>query len=43
VRTVERTDVVESQEPAAEDVVAFGIFAVESPREVKQQFLEDAF
>jgi hypothetical protein len=42
VRTVERTDVVESQEPAAEDVVAFGILAVEPPREVEQQFLEDA-
>jgi hypothetical protein len=33
-------DVVESQETALKDVHAFGIFAVDPPREIEQQFLK---
>ena len=42
MRTVDRTDVVESQKAATEKVVALGVLAVEPPGEVEQQFLEDA-
>ena len=41
VRAIERTDVVQSQEPAREDVVAFLVLAVHPPREVQQQLVED--
>ena len=41
-RAVERADVVEAEEAAFEDVVAFGVLAVDPPREVDQQLLEDA-
>ena len=42
VGTVDRADVVEAEEAAAEDVVAVGVLAVQPPREVDQQLLEDA-
>ena len=41
VRAVDRADVVEAEEAAAEDVVAVGVLAVEPPGEVDQQLLED--
>ena len=41
VRAVDRADVVEPEEAAAEDVVAVGVLAVEPPGEVDQQLLED--
>ena len=40
VGTIEGTDVVQSQETAAKEVVAFRILAVEPPREIQQQLLE---
>ena len=39
--TVERTDVVQSEESAAEEIVAPGILTIEPPGEVQQQFLEN--
>ena len=42
VRAVEHADVVEPEEAALEDVVAFGVLAVHPPREVDQQLLEHA-
>ena len=41
VRAVERADVVEAQEPAREEVVAFLVLPVQPPREVEQQLVED--
>jgi hypothetical protein len=41
-RPVERADVVETEEAAFEDVVAFGVLAVHPPREVDQELLERA-
>ena len=41
VGSVHRTDVVEAEEPAGEEVVAVGILAVEPPGEVEQELLED--
>ena len=39
---VEDADVVEPEEAALEDVVALGVLAVDPPREVEQQLVEDA-
>ena len=39
---VEHPDVVEAQEPAAEQVAALDVLAVDPPGEVEQQLLEDA-
>ena len=41
-RTIEGPDVVEAQEPALEDVVALGVLAIDPPREVDEQLVEDA-
>ena len=40
---VEHTDVVEPEETAGEEIVAFGVLAVHPPGEVEQQLLENAF
>ncbi len=42
VGAIERTDVVEAQEPAAEQRVTLDVLVVEPPREVHQQLVEDA-
>ena len=39
---IEDPDVVETEEPAAEQVVAFGVLAIHPPREVDQQLVERA-
>src|SRR5207247_3214127 len=41
-RPVERTDVVQAEESALEDVVALGVFPVDPPREVQEKLVEDA-
>ena len=41
-RAVEHADVVEAEEAALEDVLALGVLAVDPPREVQQQLVEDA-
>ena len=41
-RAVEDADVVESEEPALEEVAVVGVLAVHPPREVRQQPAEDA-
>ena len=40
-RAVDRADVVEPEEAALEHVVALGVLAVDPPREVEQQLVED--
>ena len=42
VGPVDRADVVETEEAAAEDVVAVGVLAVQPPRVIDEQLLEDA-
>src|SRR5205823_13009625 len=42
-RAVENADVIEPEETARKEVVAFGVFAVHPPGEVEQQLLEHAF
>ncbi len=42
VGPVDRADVVQSEEAAAEDVVPIGVLAVQPPGEVDEQLLEDA-
>src|SRR4029077_13021770 len=39
-RAVEDADVVETEEPAGEEVLAFGVLAIHPPREVEQQLLK---
>ena len=40
-RPVDRSDVVETEEAAREDVVAVSVFAIDPPREVQQQLVHD--
>ena len=40
---VEHADVVQAQESAFENVVAFGVLAVHPPGEIHQQLMEDGF
>jgi hypothetical protein len=42
-RPIESTDIVQTKEPALEDIVAALIFPVDPPGEVEQQFLEHPF
>src|SRR5439155_12187838 len=42
LRAVEDSDVVEAEEAAGEEVLAFSVLAVHPPREVEQQLLEGA-
>ena len=39
--TIEEADVVESQEPALENIPAFRILAIDPPGEVQQELLKD--
>ena len=41
LRAVEHADVVQPEEPAAEDVVARGVLAVHPPGEIHEQLVED--
>src|ERR1041385_3887707 len=40
---IEHTDVVETEKPAFEDVVALGIFAIHPPGKVEQHFVKNRF
>src|SRR5438094_562463 len=40
---IEHADVVEAQETSLENVFAFGVLAVDPPREIQQQLVKDLF
>src|SRR5437868_12857385 len=42
-RSVDRADVVETEESALEDIVSLVVLAIDPPSEVQQQLLKDAF
>src|SRR5258708_5955080 len=41
-RTVEGADVIETKEPALENIVALGVFTIDPPGEIDQEFVKDA-
>ena len=42
LRTIEDTNIIKPEEPALKDIVPSLVLAIDPPREVQQQLLEDA-